>query len=602
METPGRDPPGRDGAKRHDWPASIESQLGDDAAVLTDRTVRAGCGRCCWEDAGGALSFSAERNALQFYLAGFGLPDMQLNARPQHHLNAPLTRLTISNGALLFPVSYPPVAGVANGDIYRAAAAHAIAHLFHSPRHQPVLERKPLLIAVLSFIEDARVESLMLRSWPGLGTLWHRFHVASGAAGDLEIASLLARLARSLHDPDYLDPNHWVRKGRELFDAHRDRLDHTAAFVEIASILANDLGQMRLRFDPERYQVEPAYRDDNSFLWEFNVNPQLAEPAEFLGSTSERMAAGTNGTGDESSAALAPNDAKIWHYPEWDYRAEVEREKWTTVLDSSAPVANQNPVSVRTALRRTRMGMAAPVLDPTVRLRRQAEGDEIDLDAAVECRISHRALITPDFRIYRRLGQRPPRVAILLLLDLSESTNDRVGDAYTTVLDIEKRAAVLAAELMSQKQGRLAIHGFASNGRNRVHYTRIKDFDESFSALQRQRLTRQRGALSTRMGAALRHARTSLAFEEAEKKIVILVTDGEPSDIDVYDRRYLIEDARHAVATLQHSGVKSFCLTLDQRADAYVRAVFGVRNYLIVGNPESLPARLAQSFARAVAR
>jgi nitric oxide reductase NorD protein len=549
------------------------------------------------------VSFSAERGVLQFYLAGFGLQDIELNARHQHHLNAPLTRLTISSGSLLFPDSYPPVVGAANGDIYRAAAAHAMAHLLYSPRHQPVLARKPLLIAVLSLIEDARVECLMSRSWPGLGKLWGCFHVASGAAGDLEAPSLLARLARSLHDPAYLDSNHWVNKGRELFDAHKEGANDTTAFVEIASILANDLGQMRVRFDPERYRVEPAYRDDNSFLWEFSENQQSAPPDEILGRTSGRMAVGAGGAGDEASiAAIAPTDARTWHYPEWDYRAEIERDKWVTVLDSSATVVSQNPVSVRAALRRTRMGMGAPVLDPTVRLRRQAEGDEVDLDAAIECRICHRALITPDFRIYRRLGRRRQRVAILLLLDLSESTNDRVGDTYTTVLDIEKRAAVLAADLMNQGQGRLAIHGFASNGRNQVHYTRIKDFDESFADLQRQRLTRQRGALSTRMGAALRHARTSLAFEEAEKKMIILVTDGEPSDIDVYDRRYLIEDARHAVATLQDLGIKAFCLTLDQRADAYVRAVFGEWNYLIVGNPESLPVRLAQSFARAAAR
>ena len=104
------------------------------------------------------------------------------------------------------------------------------------------------------------------------------------------------------------------------------------------------------------------------------------------------------------------------------------------------------------------------------------------------------------------------------------------------------------------------------------------------------------------MGAALRHAGTCLASEDAEKKIIILVTDGEPSDIDVYDKRYLIEDARHAVAALDERGINAFCLTLDQRADDYVRSIFGGWNYLIVSDPVLLPVRVAQALAKAAAR
>ncbi len=551
-------------------------------------------------------AFGAARIALQYYLAGFGLSDVELKARQQDDLNALPARLAISDGVLLFPEHYLAVEGAGNGDIYRAAAAHALAHLRYSPRHQAVGTRKPMLVAVLSLVEDARVERLMARKYPGIHTLWGPFHVASGAAGDLGVASLTARLARALHDPKYVDPNHWVNKGRELFKACADRLDDAAAFVEVGSILANDLGQMRARFNPQQYRVEPAYRDDNTLLWDFGKEEERTRPEEMLARESVQVEPDDAEVGIAMHVSVIPPDTvRRWHYPEWDYRAEVERDEWVTVID--APLADSGTTASdaarqRPTARSTALDTTARLLDRSMRLRRQHEGDELDLNAAIECRISQRGRIAPDPRIFQRPGRRRRSHAILLLLDLSESTNDRIGGTYTTVLDVEKRAAAIVAESIDRAHDRIALHGFASNGRSDVRYARIKDFDEPFGDRQRQRLAQQRGALSTRMGAALRHAGTCLANERAEKKIILLVTDGEPSDIDVYDRRYLIEDARNVVGVLAARGIDTFCLTLDTRADAYVRAIFGAWNYLVVDDAVALPLQVARALAKVSAR
>jgi len=550
--------------------------------------------------------FSVARVALQHYLTGFGLPDVALKSRQQHDLNALPARPAISDGALLFPDHYLAVDGAGNGDIFRAAAAHALAHLRYSPRHRPVGTRKPMLVALLSLVEDARVERLMAREYPGLHTLWGRFHVASGSASDLGVASLAARLARALHDPRYIDPNHWVNKGRELFEACADRLDDAAAFGEVGSILANDLGQMRVRFNPQQYRVEPAYRDDNTLLWDFGEEQKDTPPEEMLARESVQLIPDDAEAGVAMHvSAIPPDTARRWHYPEWDYRAEVERDNWVTVIDAPLAdpgVAVSDAAPQRTTARSIALDTAARLLDRSMRLRRQHEGDELDLNAAIESRISQRGRIAPDPRIFQRSGRRRRSHAILLLLDLSESTNDRIGGTYITVLDVEKRAAAIVAESIDRGHDRIALHGFASNGRNEVRYARIKDFDEPFGDRQQQRLAQQRGALSTRMGAALRHAETCLATERAEKKIILLVTDGEPSDIDVYDRRYLIEDARHAVDALAARDIDTFCLTLDKRADAYVRAIFGARNYLIVDDAVALPLQVARVLAKVSAR
>lgn len=550
-------------------------------------------------------SFERARQALQLYAAGFGQRDLALNARRQRKLNSPALRPVISEGTLLLPDHYLAWDGASRGNIYRAAVAHALAHLQYSPRHQPAGKKKPLLLAVRSLVEDARVERLAAQRYPGLRALWGRFHCASGEKNELTFGSLAARLARALHDPAYQDQNHWVNKGRELFEAAAaGGLDDPDPFAEVGNILGNDLGQMRVRFVPELYAVQPAYRDDNSFLWEFDADaPPDTPPEESLARTSVQIDA-TDQQADTAMhvSPVEPEPGRRYEYPEWDYRENLLRDVWTTVLDRAArdAAAGAGNGRERKRARGVSLDTRARTLDRAIRLRRQQEGESLDLNAAVESRISWRAGITPDPRIFQRPGKRRRHAAILLLLDLSESTNDRVT-GFTSVLDIEKQAADLLAQSIDTDYDRLAIDGFCSDGREKVHYLRLKDFDELYDDARRQLLKRQQGALSTRMGAALRHAGARLAGQVAEKRILLLVTDGEPSDIDIADRDYLVEDARHAVHALNTRGVTVFCLTLDKGAGTYVKKIFGARNFLIVDNALTLPAQLARALTRIAA-
>lgn len=551
-------------------------------------------------------SFGSAGTSLQYFLAGFGLNEMEVKPRKQQTLEALPARPVISDRIVLLPEQYLALEGAEEGDIYMAATAHAIAHLRHSALHQPANKRKPLLLAVLALIEDARVERLMGQQYPGLYALWGRFHTATGTTNDLTVASLTARLARAIHEPSYEDPNHWVNKGRELFEQCAGRLHDLDAFTEIGSILANDLGQMRVRFVPELYRPEPAYRDDNTVLWDFGAESQETPDDEVLARSAMQTVP------DESQASdvirISPviaSDAQRVHYPEWDQRIEMLRENWVTVIDVPVPrpVRSQNSIAAeRPAGRRLALGSRARLLDRAVRLRRQHEGEELDLDAAIESRISARGRIMPDPRIFLRPGRRRRHLTVLLLLDLSESTNDRISGSFTSVLDLEKQAADILAESIDPGFDRIAIDGFASNGRSDVQYTHIKDFDEPYGEHQRQYLFKQRGSLSTRMGAALRHAGSQLTAEHGEKKVLLVVTDGEPSDIDVADRTYLVEDARHAVAALSVRGIDTFCLTLDKRADSYVRTIFGAWNFLIVDNAVSLPFQVGQALEKVAAR
>ena len=155
--------------------------------------------------------------------------------------------------------------------LHRAMVAHAVAHLRHSTPARPARTLKPMGIAIVSALEDARVERLLCRDFPGL----HGWFVAALPPApdplDLRFAALVARMDRVLLRAEAQDDNHWVNKARRLFDetVARTGLEDYDAFRAVASILANDLGQMRVRFEPQDYAVPAPWRDDNSYLWDF---------------------------------------------------------------------------------------------------------------------------------------------------------------------------------------------------------------------------------------------------------------------------------------------------------------------------------------------
>ena len=78
----------------------------------------------------------------------------------------------------------------------------------------------------------------------------------------------------------------------------------------------------------------------------------------------------------------------------------------------------------------------------------------------------------------------------------------------------------------------------------------------------------------------------------------MVVTDGEPSDIDVHDPKYLTFDAKQATLANRGLGVTSFCIGLDANAEASVKRIFGTGNYSLLDRLESLPQRLAQVYLR----
>lgn len=522
-------------------------------------------------------------------------------------------RASFTRGLICMPSTVPGFRGAQAEDLFRATLAHIGAHMVYGGPRFGAAGLKPLQVAVVSVIEDARVEQLAIRELPGLARLWRPFHVAL-PGGPTTATSLLARLARALLDPEADEPDGWVCKGRELFFAARDRWQDPSISRAIGNLLGNDLGQMRLRFDPRSYVVEPAYRDDNTGLWDHGENAPaetleteiLLDAVRLVRSEADEgrpEAAPDAGRAAPERATEAPSDRVVARLPEWDWQGAILRPDWVTVLE--APPRLGSPAFVAEAIERY-PGTAARIdalvraarISRAERLRRRPEGEVLDLDAAIGALADLRAGFAPDRGVYQASARRRRDLTVSLILDASQSTADPAPDQRGTVLDLERDAAALLGHAMAAMGDPFEIVAFDSNGREGVRIHPVKRYAEPFGTNAAAALAGLLPGRSTRMGAVLRHAGTGLAQQRTARRLALIVTDGEPSDVDCPDPRYLAEDARHAVQELRREGIDVFCLALGPRNVSILTRIFGPRGFVILSRITALPERLPALYFR----
>jgi len=518
----------------------------------------------------------------------------------------------------------PKLVGVKGSydDYLFAASAHIAAHLRFGAARFSVDSLKPIQIAIVSLLEDARVERLAAVHYPGLTRLWAPYYEAQAARAKTSSA-LLERLARALHDDSYVDDDSWLSKARQSFMAARADWHDSAWCRRLGSALGNDLGQMRVQFNSKDYAVQPAYRDDHVGLWQFEREPsEQGTELEFEGvrrvesdlPATNRRERGVPEISRVLAASASEGASKLrrqesreleatTRHPEWDYVIRSERPAFCSVNERA--VAPGDGARLATAL--SRYAPAQKRLERCARqlagrrpshVRRLLDGDRLDLPAAIAAIVARASATPPDPRVYRRIRVQLEPPALLLLLDLSESLNELPPGARATPLELAQSASALLATSLAFATRDLAIHGFSSNGRHDVGYYRFKHFDEPYDEGARARLAGMRASLSTRLGTALRHAGQALAARDARRKLLLVVTDGEPSDIDVHDPKYLLFDAKQATIGNRRRGISSFCVGLDANAEASVRSIFGQGNYSLLDQLDSLPQRIAELYLR----
>jgi hypothetical protein len=580
----------------------------------------------------GTLFIDTQRK-LNFYLRALWGRDFFLRPTAADHEGF---KPYIEHRVLHLPDAVDNVADVQGLEVYRATAAHMAAHMCYTESAISAEQLSQAQMFFIGHLEDARVEYNAVQNFPGLKKLWRSLMEAE-YEGKVEhpTVEVLEHLALMLLDDsvrsDDEELNAYAAKFHADIEANKDNVTFSwHRGIELFNLFAARREVPSLRI---LQNIRIPYRDDNRYAWEFEEFDWSSE-VEYVPASQRQVRRKVSiiEMANEVDVENAGDDAQeIWtcetevfpyedqgisynqmwgkepisdpfHYQEWDYQVQLHRPDWVTVFERRQPKGDPEDIeSILTEYKPVahRIKQIIDLLTPegVQRVRNMEDGDEIDLNAAVDAMVAIRMGEQPNPRITMRNVIKNRDLAVVVLLDLSESTNEVVAGSDKTVLQLTREAASLVSTAINGIGDPFAVHGFASDGRHDVQYYRFKDFTQHFDDEAKARLAGMKGGLSTRMGAAMRHAAQHLLKQPERRKLLLLVTDGEPADIDERDPQHLRHDTKKAVEELYTRGIVTYCLTLDPNADQYVKRIFGENHYTIIDHVQRLPEKLPTLFA-----
>ncbi len=490
------------------------------------------------------------------------------------------------------PDVYDDFNGISGIDRYRALLAHVAAHKTWT--RQIIADNfSPFQRVAIEMFEDSRVEHLSMLRYPGLRRLWLALHpkpIEDDCHPEQEscIRHRLAMFSYALLDPDHGYQNPDLLEFAQRF--HEIMAEGESSTKDISNLAISYIARTRRQADlaAKVYfkDTEIGYRDDNRHMWIFI---EEGDEEEMFDAESKRKKS------DEKLEGLPPR-----HYPEWDYKAKTYNPDYVSLYESLHPGGSAAEIDALLAKHSSLAKQLKRLLDmlkpqQLVRIRYQEEGSELDLDVAIRSLIDFKSGAQPDPRINMSHRTDGRDLAVMLLIDLSESVDQIPVGCDQSILQLSKEAVTLLGWAIEQLGDAFAIAGFSSNTRHEVRYQHIKGYSEHWDDTVKGRLAAIEAGWSTRMGAAIRHASHYLGARQADKKLLLILTDGEPSDIDVSDDRQLIEDSRKAVVEADQQGIYTYCINLDPKADEYVKDIFG-NQYTVIDRVERLPEQLPKLF------
>ena len=568
----------------------------------------------------GIKSFKEQENKLKIYTTAIWGMNINIKEIPISNTKSSIRRTAFSNNFVRVPSSYPGFTGQLGEEVFRAAIMHAAAHMKFTHKRFEIGKLKPIQVAIISIIEDARVELLSIKEFPGLKELWIPYHMATGesknlnkAYGPLTSRTLFSRLSRALVDENYIDGNGWINRAKDMFFKKKNRWNDQTLSRELGNILGNDIGQMRIQFNPQNYLPDPIYRDENSGIWNFdNENTKDFEELQTgiesyqieRKETDDAEKNFENSTVIEPLAKIAPNKVSqskeaeiISLQPEFDYKSGRENFNWCKIKkynfeNKSNYYLNNFLYENSKIVSNIKNLIESSNISQPVKLKKQHDGEELDLDSCIESIIDIKRGSTPSNNIYKKTNRKGRDLLVSILVDISESTSDFIKDTNKTIFSSIIEATGILSEAINQSGDDFSLSTFCSNKRDDIRYWKIKDFKDKLNKKHINRLESMKPGFSTRLGAAVRQAGDELILQTNYRKLLLIISDGEPSDIDVDDNEYLVEDAKYAVKRLAYNGIDVFCVGVESDSNKNLSRIFGNKNYVIIKSASELPKKL----------
>lgn len=282
--------------------------------------------------------------------------------------------------------------------------------------------------------------------------------------------------------------------------------------------------------------------------------------------------------------------------PEWDYRKQRMQDAFVNLQMMVPRDSQAQPLPPRLKVSAQRLRRQFEHLrNDRQWLRQQTQGSELDMQAWLDFHVEREHGQCAERGLFMEQRQTRRDLACLLLADVSMSTDAHLNNEHR-VIDVIRDTLLLFGETLSGLGDDFALYGFSSLRRQHVRMQALKTFAQRYDDHTRGRIQGLKPGYYTRMGAAIRQATCLLGSSKRRSKLLLLLTDGKPNDLDVYEGRYGVEDTREAVLQARRQGLTPFCITIDREAGDYLPYMFGANGYTLIRQPEQLPLRLPQLY------
>ena len=341
---------------------------------------------------------------------------------------------------------------------------------------------------------------------------------------------------------------------------------------------------------------------------------------------------------EDQGGELEPKEPKTYVYDEWDFRAADYRPRWCivkekTVDEGDATFYNdalKNYLTLSTHIKR-QFELIMP--ENFKKIYRLIDGEDIDLNAAIEAWADLKMKVPPDEKIYWHRNRARRDVAVVFLLDMSASTAEAIDEGrqvvddrdapddpveymvwlrrrreglvrrnYKRIIDLEKESTALLIQALEAIGDTYGIYGFSGYGRENVEFYVIKDISEGFTDKIKRRIDKITPLHATRMGAAIRHAASKLENQDAATKILFLISDGRPQDRgysrEGVEKEYAVHDTHMALIEAKRKNITPFCLTVDKAGHDYLKSMCGDMGYEVLSDIWALPERLPMLYKK----
>ena len=341
---------------------------------------------------------------------------------------------------------------------------------------------------------------------------------------------------------------------------------------------------------------------------------------------------------DDQGGELEAREPKTYVYDEWDFRANDYKPRWCIVkekvLEEGEPTfyadSLKNYASVMANVKR-QFELIMP--ERFRKIDRLPDGEDLDLNAALEAYTDLRMGLPPDDRIYWHRDRIQRDVAVVFLLDMSASTAEAIDEGrhtvddrdapddpveymvwlrrrreglvrrhYKRIIDLEKESTALLINALESLGDTYGIYGFSGYGRENVEFYVVKDINENFNDKIKRRIDKITPLHATRMGSAIRHCITKLEGQDASTKILFLISDGRPQDRgysrEGVEKEYAVHDTHMALIEAKRKDITPFCLTVDKAGHDYLQTMCGDMGYEVLDDIFTLPERLPMLYRR----